>query len=52
VIRRAAGECLKRVDLSRRIRLIGVRVGGLAPADGTREAREPEPDRASASLFD
>jgi len=52
VIRRAAGECLKRVDLTRRIRLIGVRVGGLAPADGTREAREPEPDRATASLFD
>ena len=52
MIRRAAGECLKRVDLSRRIRLIGVRVGGLAPADGTREAREPEPDRATASLFD
>jgi DNA polymerase-4 len=30
-IRRAAGECLKRVDLSRRIRLLGVRVGSLAP---------------------
>jgi DNA polymerase-4 len=28
-IRRAAGECLKRVDLSRRIRLLGVRVGSL-----------------------
>jgi DNA polymerase-4 len=52
VIRRAAGECLKRVDLARRIRLIGVRVGGLAPTNGTREAREPEPDRATASLFD
>jgi DNA polymerase-4 len=31
-IRRAAGQCLKRVDLSRRIRLLGVRVGGLARA--------------------
>ncbi len=30
-IRRAAGECLKRVDLERRIRLLGVRVGGLSP---------------------
>jgi DNA polymerase-4 len=30
-IRRAAGECLKRVDLTRRIRLLGVRVGGLVP---------------------
>jgi DNA polymerase IV len=30
-IRRAAGECLKRVELARRIRLLGVRVGGLSP---------------------
>ena len=29
-IRRAAGECLKRVDLSRRMRLLGVRAGALA----------------------
>ncbi|MBC8057348.1 MAG: DNA polymerase IV [Rhizobiales bacterium] len=29
-IRRAAGECLKRVDLTRRLRLIGVRAGALA----------------------
>ena len=33
-IRRAAGECLKRVPLERRIRLLGVRVGGLSPAAG------------------
>ena len=32
VIRRAAGECLKRVPLDRRIRLLGVRVGSLSPA--------------------
>jgi DNA polymerase IV len=32
-IRRAAGECLKRVDLARRIRLLGVRVGSLGPED-------------------
>ena len=31
-IRRAAGECLKRVDLTKRIRLLGVRAGNLAPA--------------------
>ena len=31
-IRRAAGECLKRVPLERRIRLLGVRVGGLSKA--------------------
>ena len=29
-IRRAAGECLKRVDLGRRLRLLGVRAGALA----------------------
>jgi DNA polymerase-4 len=38
-IRQLAGQCLKRVDLSRRIRLLGVRVGslvkaGTAPATG------------------
>lgn len=31
VIRRAAGSCLKRVPLERRIRLLGVRVGALTP---------------------
>lgn len=30
-IRRAAGECLKRVTLTKRIRLLGVRAGGLTP---------------------
>ena len=29
-IRRAAGQCLKRVDLTRRLRLLGVRAGALA----------------------
>jgi len=32
-IRQIAGQCLKRVDLSRRLRLLGVRVGKLAKAD-------------------
>jgi DNA polymerase-4 len=31
-IRRAAGECLKRAPLQQRLRLIGVRIGGLCPA--------------------
>ena len=31
-IRRAAGQCLKRVELSQRIRLLGVRVGTLVPS--------------------
>ena len=33
-IRLAAGLCLKRVDLARRIRLLGVRVGTLQRAPG------------------
>jgi DNA polymerase IV len=33
-IRRAAGECLKRVPLERRIRLLGVRVGALSRSGG------------------
>nr|MBF0683491.1 DNA polymerase IV [Pseudomonas sp.] len=32
-IRAAAGQCLKRIELSRRIRLLGVRVGSLLSAD-------------------
>ncbi|MFT3666488.1 DNA polymerase IV [Piscinibacter sp.] len=43
-IRRAAGECLKRVDLSRRLRLLGVRAGALARlADLVAPAAAPEP---------
>ena len=34
-IRRAAGQCLKRIELARRIRLLGVRVGALVRADST-----------------
>jgi DNA polymerase IV len=36
-IRQVAGQCLKRVDLTRRLRLLGVRVGKLAKA-GSEEA--------------
>jgi DNA polymerase-4 len=32
-IRRAAGECLRRVPLEQRLRLLGVRVGALVPLD-------------------
>ncbi len=39
-IRQVAGQCLKRVDLSRRIRLLGVRVGSLVKA-GTAPAAQP-----------
>jgi DNA polymerase-4 len=38
-IRKVAGQCLKRVDLSRKLRLLGVRVGKLARA-GAEEAGE------------
>jgi DNA polymerase-4 len=41
VIRRAAGECLKRVPLDRRIRLLGIRIGALSKR-GT-EAAEADP---------
>jgi DNA polymerase-4 len=50
VIRHAAGECLKRVPLDRRIRLLGVRAGALSPADAQAFA-PPAPIEAS-SLFD
>ena len=59
-IRRAAGECLKRVDLTRRLRLLGVRAGTLARlADLVAPARaqplpaaEPAPGLAGLPLFD
>ena len=41
-IRQVAGQCLKRVDLSRRIRLLGVRVGSLARATDLAPAHDPE----------
>lgn len=44
-IRRAAGECLKRVPLDRRIRLLGVRVGALSKPGSTSEVHD-------LSLFD
>ncbi len=49
-IRRAAGECLKRVPLDRRIRLLGVRVGALVPIGevGAEVADDPDP---TPSLF-
>ena len=48
--RRAAGECLKRVPLDRRIRLLGVRVGALVTISevGAEAADDPDP---TPSLF-
>jgi len=62
-IRRAAGHCLKRVDLGRRLRLLGVRasalarladlVAPLAAAPPTVvAAREPSPPSLDLPLFD
>ena len=45
IIRRAAGECLKRVPLDRRIRLLGVRVGALSKPEAASEVH-------GMSLFD
>lgn len=49
-IRRAAGECLRRVTLERRIRLLGVRVGALSRAGEVRAA--PADSAREPSLFD
>jgi DNA polymerase-4 len=58
-IRRAAGACLKRVDLTRRLRLLGVRAGALAtlaelvaprPAAQAGEPRAPCEPHASDTL--
>jgi len=63
-IRRAAGECLKRVDLTRRLRLLGVRAGALATlaelvapqgstaAEPGLSVREREPVAYTLPLFD
>ena len=51
-IRHHAGQCLKRVDLSRRLRLIGVRAGGLARVADLLACPPPAttPSRASARV--
>lgn len=47
-IRQVAGQCLKRVDLSRRFRLLGVRVGSLMKQSDLPEADGAEVNRALA----
>ena len=51
-IRRAAGECLKRVPLDRRIRLLGVRVGALCHADEAARAAAVTAEEPTRSLFE
>lgn len=48
IIRRAAGECLKRVSLDNRLRLLGVRLSSLKPIEDWRVTRPPSPQ---ADLF-
>jgi DNA polymerase-4 len=43
IIRRVAGECLKRVDLTRRLRLLGVRAGTLHRRDASPAPKVQEP---------
>ena len=52
-IRRAAGECLKRVDLTRRMRLLGVRAGTLVTTAEllASQAARAESERHSAAQF-
>ena len=51
-IRRAAGECLKRVPLDRRIRLLGVRVGALCLAEAPEDSAQTFSWEPTTSLFD
>ena len=51
-IRHAAGQCLKRVDLGRRLRLLGVRAGTLVRAQATAGPRTAAPRRAGPGLVD
>ncbi|HEY8049763.1 MAG TPA: DNA polymerase IV [Ramlibacter sp.] len=48
-IRRIAGQCLKRVDLSRKLRLLGVRVGKLAKAGSEVTGPPPQPQDVRAA---
>lgn len=50
-IRHVAGQCLKRVDLSQRLRLLGVRVGSLVHADDAAAFDPKAPQSESLALF-
>jgi DNA polymerase-4 len=52
-IRRAAGQCLKRVDLRVRLRLLGVRAGTLQKAGSTKQdGRVQRPRRTATEASD
>ena len=50
-IRKIAGQCLKRVPLQKRLRLLGVRVGNLLPQSELEQAEKEKRIGESASLF-
>ena len=50
IIRRAAGQCLRRLTLDRRLRLLGVRVCSLSPQDEG-DCADPAPDPVQLSLL-
>ncbi len=52
LIRRAAGACLKRVPLDRRIRLLGVRMGALSRPGAQPQQKTEVPGAQSAALFE
>ena len=49
-IRQVAGQCLKRVDLTRRLRLLGVRVGSLVKLDSASNKAPDITERAQAAI--
>ncbi|MCB2024586.1 MAG: DNA polymerase IV [Ottowia sp.] len=49
-IRQVAGQCLKRVDLTRRLRLLGVRVGSLVKLDSASNKAPDTTERAQAAI--
>ena len=49
-IRQVAGQCLKRVDLTRRLRLLGVRVGSLVKLDSASNKAPDPTERAQAAM--
>ncbi len=51
VIRRAAGRCLKRAPLDRRLRLLGVRVGSLVSAAAAQTLAQAPRAESSLDLF-
>ena len=51
-IRRAASECLKRVALDRRIRLLGVRIGALSKPGAHVAQEPPSPAAPGSTLFE